>query len=91
MDIIERAARAVRDARSLPGTKPVATLSDVDRRVARAVLQAIRDPSEAMDEKGQEVCNAAYLEVDEVPADAHFVWQAMIDAALRDTRLSGEA
>ena len=42
-NIIERAARAVRDARALPGTKPVATLSDVDRRVARAVLQAIRD------------------------------------------------
>lgn len=44
MRIIERCAIAIRDARALPGTNPVARLSDVDRRAARAVLEVLREP-----------------------------------------------
>lgn len=49
----------------------------------RTVLERLREPGDDMLEVGQNVCNAAYLEPDELPADAYFVWQAMLDAAVR--------
>lgn len=51
-DMIEKLARAVTAARALPGTKPVARTGDVDRRVARAVLEALREPTPEMVEAG---------------------------------------
>ena len=45
-DLIEKMARAVRDARALPGTKPVARLSDVDRRAAAALAVALDEIGE---------------------------------------------
>ena len=51
MTMIEKLARAVTVARALPGSKPGRT-SDVDRRVARAVLTALREPDEGMVEAG---------------------------------------
>lgn len=50
----------------------------------RTVLERLREPGDDVLEVGQNVCNAAYLEPDEVPADAYFVWQAMLDAAVRE-------
>ena len=50
--------------------------------LARAAIEAMREPTEDMDQSGQTVCNDAFLEKEEVPADAHFVWKEMIDGAL---------
>jgi len=76
---IERAARAVRCARALPGTNPVAKLSEVDYRVARAVIEAIREPSEGMNRAGwtADLPFTPSIKVD-------VVWQAMIDALLKE-------
>jgi len=52
-DLIERMARTIRDARALPGTRPVARLSDVDRRAATAALVV------ALDEIGEECARVA--------------------------------
>lgn len=41
-DLLERMAIAIKNARALPGTKPVARPSDVDRRAARAALAAMK-------------------------------------------------
>ena len=41
--MVERLATAIKDARAYPGSNPVARLSDVDRRAARAVLASLRD------------------------------------------------
>src|SRR3546814_18544309 len=46
-DMVERVARAISKARALPGTKPART-SDVDRRAARAAIEAMREPTEEM-------------------------------------------
>ena len=48
----DRLARAVRDARALPGANPVARVSDVDRRVVTAILTELRTPSPEMVEAG---------------------------------------
>lgn len=41
--LIEAIAKAIKDARALPGTTPVARLSYVDRRAAQAALTAITE------------------------------------------------
>lgn len=56
---------------------------DMADAAIRTVLERLREPGDDILEVGQNVCNAAYLEPDEVPADAYFVWQAMLDAAVR--------
>ena len=68
MDIIERAARALEDS---DVTDPhERRMNDYDA-MARAVLMAIREPNEAMVEKGAD----AFTNVRDI-------WQAMIDEAL---------
>lgn len=39
--LLEAVACAIRDARALPGTNPVARLSDVDRRAAQAAIAIV--------------------------------------------------
>lgn len=80
-ETIEKLARAVCDARALPGTKPVAKLSDVDRRVARAVLMAFRD---AEDLAALIAGKKSLYSCSEDPdlADARKCLHAMIDAVL---------
>lgn len=46
--LTEAIARAIKDARAFPGTKPVARLSDVDRRAAHAALTAISNAGYAV-------------------------------------------
>ena len=52
--------------------------------IARAVLTAIREPSEVMSEAGGEFCENHNCHKDDMACDAHDCWQAMIDAALEE-------
>jgi|GEM_PF-5455899 len=92
---IEKLARAVKDARMVPGCT-VARLSDVDRRVARAVLTALLEPSKSMLAKGMDAANDAldsdwdsgpdgesYNSYSSLRSDAPYeIWQKMVQAAL---------
>jgi hypothetical protein len=80
MTVIERAARAVADytGQRLPPQGDIITCEGI----ARAVLQAIREPSDAVTDVGVDMltergCNP-------LSGDAEAVWQAMIDAALSE-------
>lgn len=76
-EMVEQVARAIKRARALPGTNPVARLSDVDRRAARAAIEAMREPTEAMLDAA---CQADGSRRPNPEALIH--WQAMIDTAL---------
>lgn len=84
--MIERIARAIKDARALPGTNPVARLSDVDRRAARAAIGAMREPSEILVEAGADAFADEYgsapLDPSDDKAAAVAIYRAMIDAAI---------
>jgi len=64
VDVVERVAKCIRDARALPGTNPVARLSDVDRRAAKAaiaeVVRTMGERRESMIEAGYEVMTGRY-------------------------------
>lgn len=91
MTPLERAAMALyaRSYRAkLPGPPPPAwsALSRRDRdgfaEAARAVLQAIREPSEAMTKAGSAVLPG--IPRPQTEMDSELAWQAMIDAALEE-------
>lgn len=69
MTPLEKAARAVTEARAYLGSKPGRT-SDVDRRVARAVLLSLRDATPEMIEAGDAVDGTI---------TSAAVWRAMIN------------
>jgi len=75
----EAVARAISEARALPGTKPFWT-SDVDRRAAdaaiRTVLERLRRPSFVVKAAGAKVTGNYDI--------AHEVWAQMLDAAARE-------
>jgi hypothetical protein len=81
MTPLEKAARALLASES-NGEKPWDDLDAITRgaflRDARAVLQAIREPSEAM------VSAAAPHVFDQSRMSAECAWQAAIDAALTE-------
>lgn len=74
-DMIERVARAIKAACALPGTKPVARLSDVDRRAARAAIEAMRECELVVRNDDGHV-------VHELRGAPNDIWQHMITAAL---------
>lgn len=96
--LIEAIAKAIKDARALPGTTPVARLSYVDRRAAQAALTAIteagfsivpNEPTEAMIDAG---C-AAYWPISEFVTGSLTngerttqCYRAMIAAANKESR-----
>lgn len=85
MTMLERCARAVKDARALSGTNPVARLSDVDRRVARAVLEALKEPTPEMVREGVYTDDFATFLDDAPAADAvKRIFTAMLTQALKD-------
>ena len=99
MTVIERAARALwQDRKDAGDYSPADTWEDAPesdqaacRRKARAVLQAIREPSEGMLPDPHRTDTALYQAVRVMEdqsvssADAfRVVWQAMIDAALAE-------
>src|SRR3546814_4905901 len=82
-DMVERVARAISKARALPGTKPART-SDVDRRAARAAIEAMREPTEEMARYGSYEAENCIKEDPCGNAGKH-VWKTMIDAILPAT------
>lgn len=93
MTPLERAARALYDR--LPHVVEWDDLSqsakDENIAVARAVLEAIREPSEGMvregclaDFPGGRFGEATFTEAHIGEDDAPVIWQAMIDAALSE-------
>lgn len=72
-EMIERVAKAIQSALSegTPGRDP-----DRMERIARAAIEAMRDPTEAMIDKG-------YDHVDYGGTDIEAAWKDMIDAALK--------
>lgn len=77
-EIIERAAHAMRSDKFKSGPLSDGETHD-ERALARAVLEAIREPTEEM-----KVIGAQYIQNGVVPGpeDAWACWNAMIDAAL---------
>jgi len=73
-NMIERVARAIADegAYILPGESH----QDVDRRVARAAVQALREPTDEMVKAG------AHGSGEDSETTALGAWQAMIDSIL---------
>ncbi|WP_257541114.1 hypothetical protein [Sphingobium sp. CFD-1] len=76
-DMVEAVAIAIKNARALTGTNPVARLSDVDRRAAIAALKALRDPTPEMVDASAARCEDAYS-----GAVALAVWSAILSAAI---------
>jgi hypothetical protein len=80
--IIERAARALQETWNADETLPPIEFSPAEAAaLVRAVLTAIREPSEAVIEAGLAECSADWREsvCREFLPD---IWKAMIDAAL---------
>lgn len=78
-NIIKRAARAVEQLIGSHCENCETPIPSDPHEIARAVLQAIREPSEAMKIAGHGE-EAPSRQVSKVPN----IWQAMIDAALAD-------
>lgn len=77
-DMVEAVAIAIKNARALTGTNPVARLSDVDRRASIAALKALRDPTPEMVDAGNRTAGREaqwHCSVDEI-------WSAMLSAAI---------
>lgn len=56
--MLEKVARAICEARAVPGSSPAHPKpwsSDVDKRAARAAVRALMEPDEGMVERGVEV------------------------------------
>lgn len=95
-EMVERVARAITLAAGVPKTwseeevaRHVAQYAEHDMRVARAAIEAMRVPTEEMQDAGGQAGEwTDRLSSDDDKADqerAHFalnVWQAMIDEAL---------
>ena len=84
MTPLERAASALQtawDGGEAEGLPPIAFSETEARYLARAVLQAIREPSEGMLEAGKEDSGIDGYVNDFWPI---VPWQAMIDAALSE-------
>jgi hypothetical protein len=75
MTPIDRAARAVKDARDAANSDPSVSWQDMDKRIARAVIAEIREPGEDMVEAGARQ-EFGLLVVE--------MWQDMIDALLAE-------
>lgn len=81
MTPLKRAAQAVEAEFLAQGIIDLVVEDRVDlRALARAVLTAIREPSEAMLDRGMD--GAPDLDCSFEPDHSRIVWQAMIDAAL---------
>lgn len=74
--MIERAARAVKVARDAANADPGCSWQDQDERIARAVIEAMVEPTEAMIQAGQDTPGEVTYVED--------VWSAMLAAALAD-------
>lgn len=72
--MIERVARALAENQCGRGAPP----DDNDRSMARAAIEAMRVPTEAMVNAGYDVGYSP----DPLPTD--LVWTAMVDAALKE-------
>lgn len=67
-EMIERVAKLIRDIADKAGER---VADDVSFEMARAVIEAMRDPTEEMIREGSGF------------AQSEFAWEAMIDAALK--------
>lgn len=74
-EIIERVAKAIEKASQPPGQKDYKILME---NAARAAIEAMRKPTDAMKRSGA-LCMPDY---DPSVDDAQICWEAMIDAAL---------
>lgn len=77
-EILDRVAGALRDACPIGDRMH----PDVARHMARAAINAMREPTQEMDIAGAETMPAA--EAYDMPDDFKNAWQAAIDAALTD-------
>lgn len=69
------------------GTEDDAITQVAVLRLARAALMAIREPSDAMTDAGSVLVDTYFPDSGDNPAQtAHEVWQAMIDAALEESK-----
>lgn len=90
-DVIDRTRMALTLAASaIERDARLSELTDDEMRsLAKAALaeavRAMMEPGDDTLEAGQNLCNDAYLDPDEVPADAYFVWQAMLTAWRRES------
>jgi hypothetical protein len=78
--IIERAAKILADVSDHEWAAAPEPKREFYRKTVRAVLQAIRDPSEAMVQAGHDLDSGIFD--NEAPPEQR--WQAMIDAALAE-------
>lgn len=90
-DMVEKVARAICDAGQGQWRKPpynelhTDALNNHWRHKARAAIEAMREPSEAMVKAGYD----AFMAWDARTGDdlgMEIIWRAMIDAALSDTK-----
>lgn len=86
MSPLERAARALHDVEPMSSDAEMNEvfflgLRDVRVRQVRAVLQAIREPSEGMIEAGEAVAMRPFVAAGQFTPET---WQAMIDRALSE-------
>ena len=73
-EMVKRVARAIVALGLDDRERPLA--------IARAAIAAMREPTEAMKQKGGDLDNGYGMEITEALAEE--VWQAMIDEALHD-------
>ena len=79
MDLVEKAAEAVREVRiGYDGRNPDCVPDEEDRLIARAVLMAIREPTPEMLDAGYNVV----MDPHHWPSEGSAIWKAMIDTAL---------
>lgn len=85
-EMIDRVARAMYDASRAKAVGPEYLWfpNEYDRRMARAAIEAMREPTEEMTEIGDDVAEDGTAARLPTFHTGFHVWQAMIGAALKD-------
>jgi hypothetical protein len=89
MDMVERMGDVIQEAWDKADTLPPIDMTPYERRrIARAALEAMREPTDAMKAAGCLGLNNSGVD-DVEDRDADWCWQAMITQALKDDRSTG--
>lgn len=83
-EMIERVAKALEKFQLDDGSPCCLYSADIRREIARAVIAAMREPTEAMNKTGLDEFAGYDRRFDVEDKAVNKIWQAMIEGALKD-------
>jgi hypothetical protein len=82
MTMIERVAQAIAEKYALAVNQNAPYAKVMVQMAARAAIEAMREPTQLMEDSGIAEVDELIGENDFTRGNLHYVWRAMIDAAL---------